>query len=170
MLKSISELSELAGIDRRTCAARLRDLPSQPGPKSARLYESASALRVIFGAAEGPRLDAQQCRAELDQARKRMTDLQYRKARAELLPTEDVVRMITGVLVSARNRLLGLPSRIAAQLTHLPAGAAAEADAITTSIVREVLTELATLRSYPEAVGAAEDSDARFNAEMEHAA
>lgn len=48
-MKSISELAELVGVDRRTATSRLRCLTPTPGPRNATLYDSAIAIPVLLG-------------------------------------------------------------------------------------------------------------------------
>ena len=48
MLKSINQLAELTGRDRRTIKKQLEDLRFEPGEKGAHLYESSEALPLIY--------------------------------------------------------------------------------------------------------------------------
>src|SRR5437667_12389934 len=48
MLKSINQLAELTGRDRRTIKKQLQDLHFVDGEKSAHLYESREALSLIY--------------------------------------------------------------------------------------------------------------------------
>jgi hypothetical protein len=45
---SISQLSELTGRERRTVAQKLSDVPHVPGDRGAMLYESSTALPLIY--------------------------------------------------------------------------------------------------------------------------
>ena len=48
MLKSINQLAELTGRDRRTIKKQLEDLHFVDGEKGAHLYESTEALQMIY--------------------------------------------------------------------------------------------------------------------------
>src|SRR5437773_3409505 len=48
MLKSVNQLSELTGRDRRTVKKQLEELHFVLGEKSAHLYESSEALPLIY--------------------------------------------------------------------------------------------------------------------------
>ena len=48
MLKSVNQLSELTGRDRRTIKKQLEDLRFEAGEKGAHLYESSEALPLIY--------------------------------------------------------------------------------------------------------------------------
>src|SRR5438046_9499717 len=48
MLKSVNQLSELTGRDRRTIKKQLEELHFVLGEKSAHLYESSEALPLIY--------------------------------------------------------------------------------------------------------------------------
>src|SRR5213080_3841216 len=48
MLKSVNQLAELTGRDRRTIKKRLLNLPFVDGEKGSHLYESTEALPLIY--------------------------------------------------------------------------------------------------------------------------
>src|SRR5213592_5123443 len=48
MLKSVNQLAELTGRDRRTIKKQLQDLRFVDGEKGAHLYESSEALPLIY--------------------------------------------------------------------------------------------------------------------------
>src|SRR5438093_12459388 len=65
MLKSINQLAELTGRDRRTITKRLLDLPFVDGEKGSHLYESTEALPLIFAV---DNLEAARAKQALSQA------------------------------------------------------------------------------------------------------
>jgi len=65
MLKSINQLSELTGRDRRTITKQLEGLPSIDGPKGAYLYDSTEALPLIYHVGN---LEAARAKQALSQA------------------------------------------------------------------------------------------------------
>src|SRR6266496_1778720 len=48
MLKSVNQLSQLTGRDRRTITKQLQDLPFVDGEKGSYLYESTEALPLVY--------------------------------------------------------------------------------------------------------------------------
>jgi hypothetical protein len=81
---SISQLSEITGIDRSTISKKLSDVPFSEGTKGAKMYDRNVAMPLLFGntAPQGE-----------DEAKKR-------KAIAEAEKAELVVKRLKGELVS----------------------------------------------------------------------
>lgn len=165
MMASINQLSEWTGIDRRTITVRLRDMASEPGPKRARMYNTHHALKTLYlGAAEGERLDAAQERAALDKARRRLADLQWAEKRRDLIPVDDMRDFMLSAVVSMRSRVLSIPSRLAAALTHT--GHGVEVNEIATAVIRECLTELGRIENHPDVKATADRIDSALQAEL----
>jgi phage terminase Nu1 subunit (DNA packaging protein) len=119
MKVSMNQLSELTGMDRHTVAKRLRDLPSEPGPRRAQLVESKDALRVLYIAAAG-RLDAEQERAKLSREQRLGLEQRRRKEAQELIEAEDAIAAWGRIIGSAKAQLMGLPMRLAPAVIGLP--------------------------------------------------
>ena len=113
MDQSINQLAALTGIDRRTITKRCESLTSKPGPNRAKLYNSADALRAIYGSADGARLDPQQERAALDKARREQIEVESRRKAGELLEADRVGRIGAAIITNAKAQLLALPSKLA---------------------------------------------------------
>lgn len=116
MQVSITNLVALTGIHRNRLARLLQDLPCTAGAKGAKVYESVDALRVVYQANAPDRLDPQQERAKLDQARRLEIE---RKAEVEsglLLRAEEVTAVWVEVARNSKAVLLAIPSRAAPDL------------------------------------------------------
>lgn len=120
MQVSLNYLSELTGIDRRRVTRLLSDLPHEPGPNRAKHYDSATALRVLFGGlADGDRLDPSAERARLDRARAELSELELSRRRGELIPVPEVAAAWSQNVAIAKGRLLSLPSRVSGDVLRL---------------------------------------------------
>src|SRR5436309_9528006 len=64
MLKSINQLAELTGRDRRTITKQLQDLRFVDGEKGAHLYESTEALPLIYAVDNLEAARAEQARSQ----------------------------------------------------------------------------------------------------------
>ena len=115
MLKSINQLSELTGIDRRTVKTRLESVNAITGERGAYLYETREALPLLY-LASGERLDPAQERAALDRVRRRQIEMANEKAEGNLIPKEEVAAAWTEQILIAKGRLLSLPSRVSSDL------------------------------------------------------
>lgn len=118
MLKSINELAELTGIDRRTVKSRLESLDVTTGQRGAHLFESRQALPLLY-LASGERLDPAQERAALDKVRRRQIEMQNLKSEGELIPKDEVAAAWSSQVLIAKGRLLSLPSRVSGDVLRL---------------------------------------------------
>lgn len=129
MLKSINELADLTGKDRRTITARLADLPFEPGPKGAHLFESALALAAIYGAdSSGKSLDQARTEQALEQAA--LTRVRREEAQRTRIPIEipigendRLTQAVAAILKAARGKPLTLEliNSLLAKFRDLPA-------------------------------------------------
>ena len=106
-----AELAELTGRSRSKVSESLSSLPTTPGPRGTRLYDSVEALRLLFGGAG--LLNPQQQRARLDKARADMAELELQQRAGELIAVSDVKAVWTEEVQRVKNKLLHLPARIA---------------------------------------------------------
>ena len=145
MLASISKLSELSGLDRRTISTKLADTPSRAGPKNSKLYDVAGAMRTLFAGAatpDGEALDPQTERALLDRERRRSIEMANAKAAGSLLEASVVSETWSHHILIAKGRLLAIPNRLAPVLVAM-----GDMRAIEQTIRDEIyqaLTELST--------------------------
>ena len=109
---SINELADLTGRDRRTITKRLASLAPKPGPKGAHLYNSASALVMIYVAdTEGNTLDDARKELALEQAA--LARVNRENAERKRPPLDVVLRLLdeTGqaaaaILKTHKNKVL----------------------------------------------------------------
>lgn len=116
MQVSLTELVALTGVHRNRLARLLNDLPCTAGAKGAKLYESVDALRVVYQGSAPDRLDPQQERAKLDQARRLEIERKAEVDSGRLLPVEDVTRVWVDLVLRAKSVLLAIPTRAAPDL------------------------------------------------------
>lgn len=142
-LWSISSAAVELGKDRRTIADRLRDVPADgqinPRVKGWFLPTIMQALAGDAPAEGAP--DYQAEKARLTQAQADAQEMKNAQARRELLARADVDAAAEGAFARVRAKLLGVPSKVAAEV-------AAEDDpircqAIVQAAVDEALSELA---------------------------
>ncbi|EIC23277.1 DUF1441 family protein [Thiorhodovibrio frisius] len=143
MQVSINQLSEWTGLDRRTVKRRLADLPHKPGPNRAHEYESAVALRLIFGSGnpDGDRLDGQQEKARLDKVRADIAEVELERKRGDLIDVDAVTQTWERLVSVAKGRFMALPTRLSYDLAGL--SEPREAERLLKNAIWEVLTELA---------------------------
>lgn len=140
MLISINGLSDLTRKDRRFISRRLERLPFTQNGR-AKEYESADALALVYGGADGERLDGAQERALLDKARRESIQMDNEKKRGDLLPYADVAAAWTEQIGIAKGRFLTLPSRLAPRIVRTKA--IREVELILRDGIIEVMSELA---------------------------
>lgn len=138
--ESISGLSELTSLDRRTVKGRLAGLSPEIEGK-AHLYRTDEALPLLYCTAQ-EELDYQQERARLTHHQANKTELEEEELRGILVRVDQVVDIWTNSISNCKTKLLGLPSK----LTHLILAAEdhKQALAIFDSGIKEALNELAT--------------------------
>jgi phage terminase Nu1 subunit (DNA packaging protein) len=140
-LESITKLSELTGIDRRTCKKRLLTVtPIIKG--SAHLYESTSALVMLYGNINGESnvFDLQQEQARLNHHKANKAELEADIIRGELIPTELVFDVQGNMVMNCRAKLLAIPTKAASMVHNMTNLGQIEAEL--KSHIYEALTEL----------------------------
>ena len=124
MKQSISELSNLTGMDRRRIRKALVDLPSDKGKKGALLYESTDALPLLYILpGDGDTYDLTQERARLAHHQANKADLECEVLRANLIEVELVSDIIGGEYATVRAKLLAMPSKAAPLMVGLDTNA-----------------------------------------------
>ena len=146
---SYSQLTELTGHSYRTIKRRFHDAGLQPavkgkGPGGADLWDSSAALRAIYAPrVEG--IDAQAEKARLDKARADHQEMVNDERRGKLVPADQIEEAWTKIVLAAKTKLLGVPSKCAPILHDLVTDAEDRQTIYSAidSLVREALTELA---------------------------
>src|SRR5437764_786919 len=108
MLKSVNQLSELTGRDRRTVKKQLEELHFVLGEKGAHLYESSEALPLIYAV---DNLEAARAKQALSQASlNALREEDLRKQRIPIQEVEDAMdesfQAIGSTLKAAKNKKL----------------------------------------------------------------
>lgn len=138
---SVSQLSDLSGKTRETCAKRLAGLTPESGPRGALLYHSDAALAAIYEVSEGGDQGALMRAKVADlEAATTIKNLRIAVERGHLIPGEIVERVWCGFTTAARAKLLSMPYRIASACHSKPDFAAIENTART--LVYEALDEI----------------------------
>lgn len=142
-LESISWYSEKTGFTRETVAKRLRDVPSQDGPKAAKLYETRQALPALYEAPQGgQQMDLARERALLAKSQRTKLDMEIEVLRGKLLPADKVESAWAGLAAAFRSRMLAIPSKCAPMTTGL--GSITDVQQIIEAAIYDALTELSS--------------------------
>lgn len=140
-LMSISELSGLTGFTRETVAKRLTDIPYTPGSKAAKLYESQTALPVLYESPQrGDQVDLMYERALLAKSQRTKIDIEIDLLLRKIIPAETVEAVWSQMTSAARQRLLAVPYRMASAALAADSFQAIETAAA--DLIREALNEL----------------------------
>lgn len=95
-LAGINEIAAFLGVTRDTARKKLAALQWEDGPRNAKLYDSAKAARLIFGAGstgEGQTIDYAEAQRLLTVKRGEQIDLEMEVTRKDRIPL-DVVESI----------------------------------------------------------------------------
>ncbi|MFM2042281.1 MAG: Achromobacter phage Mano [Pseudomonadota bacterium] len=112
-----SELARIAGVSLRTVdgwtAAGLAPVVRGDGRGSETLFSPADVIRHLAGRSDD---DATKARRRLTAARARMAEIELQRAAGEVVPLADMEGAWFAAGRLTRDRLLSIPSRIAAEL------------------------------------------------------
>jgi phage terminase Nu1 subunit (DNA packaging protein) len=117
--KSINQISELTGKDRRTIKKKILSLPIHSTHGRAEYYDLHLALPLLFS--NGNEKDTEkemideQLRYERARADKMILEVEQR--RGEVVATSEVARIVAAEYTNVRARLLSIPSRCAKDLS-----------------------------------------------------
>jgi hypothetical protein len=146
MKLSISELSNLTGMDRRRIGRALTDLRPEKGPKGALLYESTEALPSLYlSPDDGDTYDLTQERARLAHHQANKAALEAQELRGALIAIEQVAEVVGDEYANVRAKLLALPTKAAPVLVGLSTMAIKRA---LDDLVSEALEELSANETY----------------------
>ncbi len=141
-LKSVTEISEITGKDRRTIKKRLEKIqPIIEG--TSHLYETKDVLEIIFCGSSN-----NESSSNLIEEKTRLTKAQADKAELEaealkgtLIHIDDVLKTWSTMIINFRARLLALPHNITHKLINKQEYY--EIESILKNEIYEALTELA---------------------------
>ena len=137
-LESVSRISDLTGLDRRTIKARIDFLVPIVEGRS-HLYETREVLPVLYGQDDGVIYDLTEERARLAHHQANNEALKERAARGELIPAEMVIKHGAAMVAAVRAKILAAHNKIRNRFADLSPGAIDEMQ----NILTEALAELA---------------------------
>ena len=137
---TVSKIHELTGIDRRTINRRLSPLTPDKQGNVGHFYDSAEALRLVFGVGASD-LDPQQEKALLDRTRRELLEIELDVRKQNVIPAEVVESRWSKLIADSRAKLLTLPSRLATKVVGAATHQQAEREA--RLLIHEALSELA---------------------------
>ncbi len=141
MKLSITELSNLTGMDRRKIRRLLQDLPSEKGNKGAVLYESSDALSLLYASDAANRAgDLNAERARLTHHQANIAELDEREKRKSLIDRDEAIAEVTHAHANMSTKLLSISPKTATLLVSLDD--VGEIESILDEAVRECLQEL----------------------------
>lgn len=117
---SVSQLSEVTGVDRRTIKERLVSMKPDVRGRS-HLYLAREAIPMILfpdGVDDRKTIEKKIREEELryESARADKTQLQVEKLRGELVPIEDVAKVVEREYAAVRAAFLAIPSKVSKEL------------------------------------------------------
>lgn len=136
---TVTQLSELTGVSEKTALKRLRARAIQPVREDGRAlyFAPQAALPVVLQVGEGLNPAAE--KARLDRAKAELAELELAKRRRELLEAAEVERSWSGLVLTWKERIRGLP---AVATVRVPGFSKAMAR-LMLGLLDETLTELA---------------------------
>lgn len=119
---SVSQLSDLSGKTRETCAKRLAGLTPESGPRGALLYHSDAALAAIYEVSEGGEQGALMRERALNLAADtRLKELREQELLGTLAPIAAMEWCVSNICAQISAVLATLPSRLKRRNPHLTA-------------------------------------------------
>lgn len=114
-LWSVSALATEMGIDRRTMAKRLENIPAAGEAQKGRPgWRLTDVIVALYGSAEGgERINAEVEKGRLLKAQADLAQLEVRKREGDLLPADEVARVDEAVMTAIRDAFLALPDGVA---------------------------------------------------------
>lgn len=137
---TVSKIHELTGIDRRTINRRLSPLTPENQGNVGHFYDSAEALRLVFGVGASD-LDPQQEKALLDRVRRELLEIELDVRKQNVIPAEVVENHWSKMAADCRAKLLNVPNRLATKVVGAATYQQAEREARV--LIHEALHELA---------------------------
>lgn len=113
---SVSAISDLTGVDRRTIKKRLEDLKPIK-EKTAHLYETREALPLIFLSDDEYDLSKERARLAHHQANK--TELESKVLKGDLIPANEVLARWEKMVSGFRAKILAMPTKTSHLLVNV---------------------------------------------------
>jgi phage terminase Nu1 subunit (DNA packaging protein) len=149
---SITQISEMCGLDRRTIKKRLASIKVHMKEGKAHLYDMFEANSMLYGTStlDDTNVIAQMSREELrlQIAKADEKEMHVGQLRAELVSIEDVASTVEREYGAVRAGLLSIPSKVSQDLVIMDDFI--KIKNLLEDAVNEVLTELSADKSYAE--------------------
>src|SRR5947199_10862022 len=122
MLKSINQLAELTGRDRRTIKKQLEDLHFVDGEKGAHLYESTEALPLIYAVdnLEAARAEQARSQAALNKVREEVLRKERIPIQIALDTMDEIFQAIGATLKNCKELSLARVNELFAKFREAP--------------------------------------------------
>jgi division protein CdvB (Snf7/Vps24/ESCRT-III family) len=137
---SITQISEMCGLDRRTIKKRLASINVHLKEGKAHLYDMFEANSMLYGTST---LDDSNVVAKADEK-----EMQVGRLKGELVSIEDVASTVEREYGAVRAGLLSIPSKVSQDLVIMDDFV--KIKNLLEDAVNEVLTELSADKSYAE--------------------
>lgn len=111
---SVRELCDITRKSDKTIKKKLETLAPTPGPKGAKLYDSAQALNLIYADVG----DLSTERAKLTVLQQQKAEIEIGKLRGELISFDDVLNLVGRQYSSVRAKLMAQPTALAKILAN----------------------------------------------------
>jgi len=145
-LFSIRDLIDITRKSDKTIKKKLETLAPTPGPKGAKLYDSAQALALIYADVG----DLSTERAKLTVLQQEKLEIEIAKIKGEVVAIEDVAKTVEKEYSFVRAHIRQLPSKLAKPLSMVTDPH--EVHAAISEAVDECLTELTADATYAKQV------------------
>ncbi len=150
--KSVSQIAEMTGFDRRTIKTRIQGLIIQKTHGKAEYYDMHEVLPRLYQSGQDKDINKKLLDEQLryEQARADKMILEVDERRGELIPVNDVASAVASEYTSVRARILSIPSRCAMDLS-IESNPAKIKDRLNEEI-NEALSELVADKKYEESL------------------
>jgi hypothetical protein len=115
---SISQLSEVTGIDRRTVKKRLANVELHEVDGRAHRYDAHAVLPILYGEVSSENIDQRLVEEQLkyETARAEKIRIEVDKLRGQLVAVEEVARVVEKEYTAVRQGMLSIPTSLAMSL------------------------------------------------------
>jgi hypothetical protein len=150
--KTINQLSEQTGIDRRTLKKRLAGLKTQKGTGKGNYYDCHEALQAVFAPESRSSIEKQLQEQALiyESARAEKMKLDVERLRGEVVPIAEVAKEVAKEYTYVRAQVRAISSKIAKPISIKTGVDPHEVLSLCDDVINECLTELTADAKYEE--------------------
>lgn len=115
---NMSQLATVTRLDRRTVKDKLVDLKPYKIEKTAHYYDSHRALSILLGLGDPNKnnQELQELEVRIERAKAEKLETELAKTRGQLVPVEDVCKVVEKEYTYVRSSLVAIPSKRAKEL------------------------------------------------------